>query len=75
MSVQFATDSVPAYRRLALWQDIVCDVYVQLDCQSDLGHCLQWTGHAGAAGRGKLHRSVLTAATRLSYPLAHRPIP
>jgi AraC-like DNA-binding protein len=37
MSVQFATDSVPAYRRLALWQDIVCDVYVQLDCKSDLG--------------------------------------
>lgn len=37
MQVQFATDSVPAYRRLALWQDIVCDVYVQLDCKSDLG--------------------------------------
>ncbi|MGQ0685711.1 helix-turn-helix domain-containing protein [Bradyrhizobium sp.] len=37
MSVQFATDGVPAYRRLALWQDIVCDVYVQLDCKSDLG--------------------------------------
>jgi AraC-like DNA-binding protein len=38
MSVQFATDAVPAYRRLALWQDIVCDVYVQLDCKSDLGN-------------------------------------
>ena len=37
MQVQFATDGVPAYRRLALWQDIVCDVYVQLDCSSDLG--------------------------------------
>ena len=37
MLVQFATDGVPAYRRLALWQDIVCDVYVQLDCKSDLG--------------------------------------
>jgi AraC-like DNA-binding protein len=37
MQVQFATDGVPAYRRLALWQDIVCDVYVQLDCKSDLG--------------------------------------
>jgi len=37
VQVQFATDGVPAYRRLALWQDIVCDVYVQLDCKSDLG--------------------------------------
>jgi AraC-like DNA-binding protein len=37
MQVQFATDGVPAYRRLALWQDIVCDVYVQLDCKSGLG--------------------------------------
>jgi AraC-like DNA-binding protein len=37
MSVQFTTEGVPGYRRLALWQDIVCDVYVQLDCKSDLG--------------------------------------
>ena len=38
MRVQFTTDSVPGNRRLALWQDIVCDVYVQLDCKSDLGN-------------------------------------
>jgi AraC-like DNA-binding protein len=38
MPVQFTTDSVPGNRRLALWQDIVCDVYVQLDCKSDLGN-------------------------------------
>ena len=37
MPIQFTTASVPGYRRLALWQDIVCDVYVQLDCKSDLG--------------------------------------
>jgi AraC-like DNA-binding protein len=37
MPIRFTTDSVPRYRRLALWQDIVCDVYVQLDCTSDLG--------------------------------------
>ena len=36
MPAQFTTDGVPEYRRLALWQDIVCDVYVQLDCKSDL---------------------------------------
>ena len=36
MPIRFTTDGVPGYRRLALWQDIVCDVYVQLDCTSDL---------------------------------------
>jgi AraC-like DNA-binding protein len=37
MPAQFTTDAAPRHRRLALWQDIVCDVYVQLDCKSDLG--------------------------------------
>lgn len=37
MAIQFTTDGAPAYRRLALWQDIVCDVYVGLDCTSGLG--------------------------------------
>src|SRR5258708_11684246 len=37
MPIQFTTDDSPGYRRLALWQDIVCDVFVGLDCKSDLG--------------------------------------
>ncbi|TFV76322.1 helix-turn-helix domain-containing protein [Bradyrhizobium frederickii] len=37
MPIQFTTDGSPAHRRLALWQDIVCDVFVGLDCKSDLG--------------------------------------
>ncbi|GMP13229.1 AraC-like ligand-binding domain-containing protein [Bradyrhizobium sp. TM239] len=37
MTIQFTTDGSPGYRRLALWQDIVCDVFVGLDCKSDLG--------------------------------------
>ncbi|MCK1708431.1 MULTISPECIES: helix-turn-helix domain-containing protein [unclassified Bradyrhizobium] len=37
MSIQFTTDDSPGHRRLALWQDIVCDVFVGLDCKSDLG--------------------------------------
>lgn len=37
MGVRFSTDAAPSYRRLALWQDIVCDVFVELDCRSDLG--------------------------------------
>jgi len=36
MTVRYDTSSEPARRRLALWQDIVCDVFVQLDCKSDL---------------------------------------
>ena len=37
MPIQFTTDDSPGHRRLALWQDIVCDVFVGLDCKSDLG--------------------------------------
>ncbi|MCK1743903.1 helix-turn-helix domain-containing protein [Bradyrhizobium sp. 139] len=37
MPIQFTTDGSPGYRRLALWQEIVCDVFVGLDCKSDLG--------------------------------------
>jgi AraC-like DNA-binding protein len=37
MPALFTTESAPTHRRLALWQDIVCDVFVQLDCKSDLG--------------------------------------
>jgi AraC-like DNA-binding protein len=37
MPALFTTDNAPKPRRLALWQDIVCDVFVQLDCRSDLG--------------------------------------
>ena len=36
MQTHFTTECAPAGRRLALWQDIVCDVYVQLDCKSNL---------------------------------------
>jgi AraC-like DNA-binding protein len=37
MTLLLDTQAVPAPRRLAIWQDIVCDVFVQLDCVSDLG--------------------------------------
>ena len=37
MPALFTTEKAPTHRRLALWQDIVCDVFVQLDCKSDLG--------------------------------------
>lgn len=37
MFTRLDTDGTPPARRLALWQDIVCDVFVQLDCRSDAG--------------------------------------
>jgi AraC-like DNA-binding protein len=35
MPALFTTEPAPSHRRLALWQDIVCDVFVELDCRSD----------------------------------------
>ena len=55
MPIQFTTDGVPASRRLALWQDIVCDVYVQLDCKSDLG-----TAFSGRVTRAPLGQASCT---------------
>ena len=49
MPIQFTTEGAPASRRLALWQDIVCDVYVQLDCKSNLGSAFR-----GSVTRTKL---------------------
>ena len=37
MAIILDTESVPPNRRLAVWQDIVCDVFVQLDCKTDIG--------------------------------------
>lgn len=51
MPVQFTTDGAPGYRRLALWQDIVCDVYVGLDCTSSLGSAFRGTVTRAPLGR------------------------
>jgi AraC-like DNA-binding protein len=58
MSIQLSTDGAPRHRKLAFWQDIVCDVFVQLDCKSDLGDRF----------RGSVDRSMLgnVACTRVS---------
>lgn len=53
MPIQFTTDGVPGNRRLALWQDIVCDVYVQLDCKSDLRGAF-----AGSVTRSQLGEAI-----------------
>jgi AraC-like DNA-binding protein len=51
MSIQFNTDGSPSHRRLSLWQDIVCDVFVGLDCKSDLGSAFR--GSVTQASLGK----------------------
>jgi AraC-like DNA-binding protein len=53
MPIHFTTDTAPGYRRLALWQDIVCDVYVGLDCTSALG-----SDFRGAVTRTPLGRAA-----------------
>ena len=73
MPVQFTTDIVPDYRRLALWQDIVCDVYVQLDCKSDLGRAFN-----GSVTRAPLGQAACAEVYRSSnvcpHPFPHRPL-
>lgn len=51
MPIQFTTDGSPAHRRLALWQDIVCDVFVGLDCKSDLGSAFRGSVTQAALGK------------------------
>ncbi|WP_315752996.1 MULTISPECIES: helix-turn-helix domain-containing protein [unclassified Bradyrhizobium] len=51
MPILFTTDGSPGHRRLARWQDIVCDVYVGLDCTSDLGSAFRGSVTHTALGR------------------------
>lgn len=51
MQIQFTTDDSPGHRRLALWQDIVCDVFVGLDCKSDLGSAFHGSVTQAALGK------------------------
>jgi AraC-like DNA-binding protein len=51
MPIQFTTDGSPGYRKLALWQDIVCDVFVELDCKSDLGNAFHGSVTQASLGR------------------------
>lgn len=53
MPALFSTDTAPTYRRLALWQDIVCDVFVQLDCKSDLGSAFHGAITSAQVGQAK----------------------
>jgi len=43
MAVMLDTSSSAPDRRLAVWQDIVCDTFVGLDCRSDMNEAIWGT--------------------------------
>ncbi len=60
MFTRLDTADAPAARRLSLWQDIVCDVFVELDCRSDAGDSFR--GAITSTGLGPLHCSDVTSS-------------
>ncbi|MBI5132003.1 MAG: helix-turn-helix domain-containing protein [Rhodopseudomonas palustris] len=73
MAVQFSTDAVAPAQRLAQWQDIVCDVYVQLDCKSDLGSAFRGAitrvplGSAACSTVSSDRQRVLRTPSRIAH--------
>lgn len=72
MPVRFTTEGAASRKRLALWQDIVCDVYVQLDCKSDLGGDFHGTvtrtafGQAACSTVSSCRQRVLRTPSRIA---------
>lgn len=60
MLTKLDTIGVPPQKRLALWQDIVCNIFVQLDCKSDAGDAFQ--GSVTHADLGVMHCTNVTAS-------------
>ncbi len=60
MLTRLDTDGTPAARRIALWQDIVCDVFVQLDCRSDAGDSFR--GAVASTDLGPLQCTDVTSS-------------
>ena len=63
MTVVLDTSSCLPERRLAVWQDIVCDTFVGLDCKSDMrgafwGAVSQSRIRTGGAHPGRFHRAA-----------------
>lgn len=61
----FDTESVHASRRLSAWRDIVCDVYTELDCRSDLGSA--FTGSVVTSSLGELSCSHVRSTAQKVY--------
>ncbi len=72
MPALFTTEGAPTHRRLALWQDIVCDVFVQLDCKSDLGTAFHGAITSAQLGAVKCSRRLVEPAARTANAVADR---
>jgi AraC-like DNA-binding protein len=55
LAVVLDTSSSAPHRRLAIWQDIVCDTFVGLDCRSDMHH-----GFWGTVARSRIGAASFT---------------
>jgi AraC-like DNA-binding protein len=55
LAVVLDTSASAPHRRLAIWQDIVCDIFVGLDCRSDLHHAF-W----GAVAQSRVGPAAFT---------------
>jgi hypothetical protein len=55
LAVVLDTSASAPHRRLAIWQDIVCDIFVGLDCRSDL-HDAFW----GAVAQSRVGPAAFT---------------
>lgn len=60
MLARLDTNGAPPRKRVALWQDIVCDVFVQLDCRSDAGDSFR--GAIDARDLGPLQCTDVTSS-------------
>ncbi|MEW6642799.1 MAG: helix-turn-helix domain-containing protein [Pseudomonadota bacterium] len=70
MPIELSTDIAPRHRKLAFWQDIVCDVFVQLDCRSDLGDDLH--GAIRSSMLGPVSCTHVTSGAQRVYRTASR---
>ncbi|MGO4717223.1 helix-turn-helix domain-containing protein [Bradyrhizobium sp. 2TAF24] len=65
MPIELSTAHAPAHRKLAFWQDIVCDTFVQLDCRSELGDDLH--GTLSSSMLGQMSCTEVTSSAQRVY--------
>ncbi|WP_022722203.1 helix-turn-helix domain-containing protein [Rhodopseudomonas sp. B29] len=69
MSTRFTANEAPPHKRLTLWQDIICDVYVQLDCTSDK----KGSAFHGSISRAPLGRSLTSTVSSCAQRVSRTP--
>ena len=72
VAVVLDTSSCLPERRLAVWQDIVCDTFVGLDCQSDMRESVLGLGFAIHDRTGGVHAGRFLCAAGVPHAVADR---